>query len=284
MRLNDTCGIVLVLFPYFGPVQSRNLALLTYSLLDFCRRYDVHYLVKLRKLMMRDLSYAELFQGGDAEAKLVAESLAATLKRIQDFEDGVEYENASEVGSKMLSLTTHDGGSQPATKDSIENEIKRCENDVNFNNPEGKDAFFAPTNSNIFDDSDEGDVTDRSTFTDDVDEPNNVNTTMIANAQLLRMQPRLMRVISFSQERCLDLWTSKPEPHYRNATFISLMQGARKDNRGKQVESKPRGPLTLTEAQIKLYEDLVRLRVRAARRVECLPGFLCSLDDLAFVT
>ena len=224
--------------------------------------------------MMRDLTYAELFQGGDAEAKLVAESLAATLKRIQDFEDDVEYETASEAGSINLALPTHDGESQSATKDDIDTETNGSENNNNFNNPECKDAFFTPTNSNIFDEADEADGAD-------VDESNDVKTTMIANAQVLRMQPRLMRVVSLSQERCLDLWTSKSEPHYRNAIFISLMQGAKKDNRGKQEERSPRDPLT--KAQIQLYEDLVRLRLYVARRVECLPGFLCSLDDLAFV-
>ena len=210
--------------------------------------------------MMRDLTYAEIFHGGDAESKLVAESLAATLRRIQDFEDGVEYETASEAGSSALLL--------PDIKNqSTKNNEYTDESDGDRNSGE----FFTPNISNTLDDSD-----DEGRSADGTDESEDVKTTMVAKAKLLRMQPRLMRVVSFSQERCLDLWSGKSEPHYRNDTFVSLMQGATRNTRRKQ-----RGPLT--EAQVQLYEDLVRYRALAARRVECLPGFLCSLDDLAFI-
>ena len=246
----------------------------------------MHYLVKLRKLMMRDLTHAELFHGGDAESKLVAESLAATLQRIQDFEDCVEYETASEAGSANLSLPTHDSGNLEK-KDSahigINGEINGDENDTDVINRRDQEAFFTPANSNIVDDSDEDHGADSSPLEDNTTDDclDDVKTTKIANAQVLRMQPRLMRVISFSQERCLDLWNSKSEPHYRNAVFISMMQGAKKENRGKQEGNQQNQASPLTEAQIQLYEDLVRLRAYVARRVECLPGFICSMDDLA---
>lgn len=228
--------------------------------------------------MMRDLTYAELFLGGDAESKLVAESLAATLRRIQDFEDGVEYETPSETGHPNLSLPAPcDGENQSPMKDEDATTAGGDENTGGIRTL----GDSAPTKSNTVDELDDGGDANGSTSNDFTDGSDDVKTTMVANAPVLRMQPRLMRVVSFSQERCLDLWTNKSEPHYRNATFISLMQGVKRDNRGKQGQNGSRRPLT--EAQIQLYEDLVRQRAYVARRAECLPGFLCSLDDLAFV-
>jgi 3'-5' exonuclease len=199
-------------------------------------RYDVHYLLQLRKLMMRDLTYAELFTGGDDEGQLVAESLAATLQRIHDFEDGVEFETASEG-----------------------NDVEEDDDELGGDRGDG-------TNGDLFLDAE-----------DVIDESHElVKTTKIAPAHVLRMQPRLMRVISESQDRCMDLWTSKTEPHYRNALFASYMQPP------KSTKGQPRPQLT--QSQIHLYEDLVRLRNNFAQKEECLPGFLCSLDDLARIT
>jgi hypothetical protein len=56
--------------------------------------------------------------------------------------------------------------------------------------------------------------------------------------------------------------------------------------RGKQQQNKKqnaRPPEPLSQSQIHLYEDLVRLRAYIAKRDECLPGFVCSLNDLALV-
>lgn len=281
---------------YYGLKESAEYAALKgeYQTTDWRRRplneemilyglYDVHFLIKIRKLMMRDLTYAELFSGGDAESKLVADSLAATLQRIQDFEDGIEYETASEAGSEKLSLPAPESANL-SERDNAENGLSGGENGVDTISRSERQAFFTPTNSNLVDDSGDDRGVDspmmENAAVDDIDD---VKMTKVATAQNLRMQPRLMRVISFSQERCLDLWDSKLEPHYNNAVFVSQVKGAKKEMRGKQVNNQHPTGIPLTDSQIQLYEDLVRLRAHTAHKIECLPGFICSLDELVHI-
>lgn len=230
-------------------------------------RYDVHFLIQLRKLMMRDLTYGELFLGGEAESRLVAESLAATLQRIQDFEDGVEYETASEGEPNKLSPWE-------ANENSADDENGLGENSdfarKDIDRRQDQQAFLTPMNSTMYDDPDR-------IVEDDA------KTNKIADAKLLRMQPRLMSVISFSQERCLDMWDNKSEPYYRNSVFISLMQGPKKESRGKHSNHQRVVTIPLTKAQIQLYEELVRLRAYIAKAAESLPGNICSVDDLVHI-
>lgn len=238
-------------------------------------RYDVHYLLKLRLLMMRDLTHNEFFADDYDESKLVAESLAATLKRIQAYEDGDDFFDQLEDGSTYLSIPDEN------ENDRLKNEsVERAGTDFGAN---GQGDFYTPmqTQANSFS-NESRDTIMESVAVADQDEnfhdTHDVKATKLAAADVLRMQPRLMRVITLSQERCKDVWTGRPEPHYRNPMFVALMQRAKRLQKTHHQAAEP-----LSKSQIQLYEDLVRLRAYIAQRDECLPGFVCSLSDLALI-
>jgi len=157
-------------------------------------RYDVHFLVKLRLLLIRDLTKAQLFDSAgldqDEEARMVARALAETFRtaqRFEDEEDGISEtagENANAVMSESDDYLT-------ALSDTDDNE----------------DEFF------------------------DGDDGNNNDTTSsekkkksVFRAKDLRMHLGLMNVISTSQERCLCLWVDKKEPAERHDALISVIR------------------------------------------------------------
>eukprot|EP00977_Amphora_coffeiformis_P023536 scaffold13528_cov169-Amphora_coffeaeformis.AAC.6 len=90
----------------------------------------------------------------------------------------------------------------------------------------------------------------------------------IARAEILRLQPGLMRVISHSQQRCRDLWTKGKESFINHPLRIRFAQQAR------------RKELVWTTSNEKLLEELVEWRDRTAQELECLPGFVAPLDVL----
>jgi ribonuclease D len=92
------------------------------------------------------------------------------------------------------------------------------------------------------------------------------------NAMELRMNSALMQVISLSQNRCLDLWTSRPEPHLKNSEFLLILKRSKS------------GEIECTSSQIQLYDKLVRWREYVATQEECLPGFICPLDLFAHIS
>jgi hypothetical protein len=91
------------------------------------------------------------------------------------------------------------------------------------------------------------------------------------NAEKLRTQANLMRVISHSQQRCLDLWSLKAEVPTKNDTFVSVIYRAGK------------GELEGSPSHMALYEDLVSWRDVVARKEGVLPGLVCSLHLLVSV-
>jgi hypothetical protein len=90
--------------------------------------------------------------------------------------------------------------------------------------------------------------------------------TFVAYASSLRLQAKLMSVISLSQERCQNLWSDKLEPHMKNAVLESLVRRGR-----------------WKEANMQLYNDLVLWRAKVARELECLAPFVAPLDFLVYV-
>ena len=73
---------------------------LTPSMIQY-GRYDVHYLLRLRKLLMRDLTRGELWDKTLTEQRTenerLGEALACTLERFQQWEDGGEFEESEEI-------------------------------------------------------------------------------------------------------------------------------------------------------------------------------------------
>ena len=194
-------------------------------------RYDVHYLLRLRKLMMRDLSRGEFWDcdedSKDAEARQVATSLAAILRKM-DEDDDVD---GSDIDSRLSDVAGYQTPRESLYEDEFEDSRMNESDTVN------------------------GSQSRRSRV----------------EAKYLRLNAPLMEVITRSQIRCLDLWTSKSEPHLKNAQFQSIMQ------RAKSNEFK------FTSSQIQLYDRLFSWREQIAANEECLPGFICSLDLLAWI-
>ena len=77
-----------------------------------------------------------------------------------------------------------------------------------------------------------------------------------------------MNCISTCQERCLNLWTknSDLEVYYNNDIYLSLSK-----------EEEPSKTMT------QLCAELGAWRNRVSKEVECLPGFVVSLDFLSYV-
>jgi ribonuclease D len=195
-------------------------------------RYDVHFLLALRRLMIRDLTREELWDNvgfnRDSERRMIAKALAFSIKRMEREEDG---------------------------------EIVDHENDLDVSVDESVHTIA----SNISD--------DEGYFTPPMQEDPNDDATRHSeyNADTLRMQANLMRVISHSQQRCLDLWSLKKEVPTKNDTFVSVIYRAGK------------GELEWSPSHMALYEDLVHLRDVVAKKEGVLPGLICSLSLLVSI-
>mmetsp|Transcript_4053 Transcript_4053/g.10332 ORF Transcript_4053/g.10332 Transcript_4053/m.10332 type:complete len:615 (+) Transcript_4053:3-1847(+) len=151
-------------------------------------RYDVHYLLKLRKLMIRDLTRAELFDRTPTEiseeARLVASSLAATFSQFREDEDDWTFENNQD----------DDTGNQQATH-----------------------ATSINSNEDFDDGNDYG-----------AHDPSLDTQNKTASAALLRMNPDLMTVLSRSQERTRDLWSGKEEPYRTHPMYVNIRYRAKR--------------------------------------------------------
>ena len=152
--------------------------------------HDSHYLIKLRELLIRDLTKYDLWQDESTkrdEAQQVAFALSETLK-------------LSEV---------HEGDS--ATTNHEENETENC-GQIPINSTENdNDGFYTPDDT-------------RSLADGDCDGETNLKRQSIFHAKDLRMNLNLMSVITKSQQACLSLWNDKNESPMKNYTLISILQ------------------------------------------------------------
>jgi hypothetical protein len=105
----------------------------------------------------------------------------------------------------------------------------------------------------------------------DLNGSRNKPTQHLFDAKELRMNAELMQVISRSQDRCLDLWYTKPEPHMKHPEFLAVIK-----------RTKIRGT-EFTSSQILLYDKLARWREYVALKEECLAGFVCPLEFLVTI-
>mmetsp|Transcript_4738 Transcript_4738/g.7202 ORF Transcript_4738/g.7202 Transcript_4738/m.7202 type:complete len:755 (+) Transcript_4738:143-2407(+) len=192
-------------------------------------RSDVHYLVKLRKLMIRDLTRKKLWDTAGSmqqeEARIVANALTATLRSIKHAE-GDAAEGGEEFGDAFDNATA---GSSTSNED----------------------GYF--------------------TAGSDEDE-SKPQIQSIYGAKDLRMQSSLMRLITTSQQRCLDLWKGKAENPYKCHALVQIMKRAATT-----------GKIEWTHFHMELYEQLVAWRTSVAQREGVLVDFVCSLDFLVSV-
>lgn len=196
-------------------------------------RYDVHYLLRLRWLMMRDLTRRDLWDRTTAEQQAederVGAAVVSTLAHFNQFEDDDEYwDNSGNLGSSFEMVPAQNAEGDAAGETSITRDV-----------------------------NDEGEGKEEEEERDP-----------IASVQVLRLQPELMRVMSHSQQRCRDLWTEKKEAFINHPLRIHFAQQAR------------RKELEWTTNNEDLLEKLVEWRNKTARELECLPGFVASLDIL----
>jgi len=213
-------------------------------------RYDVHYLVTLRKLLMRDLTRYELWDRSSAakheEAKQVASALAAIQRKFDEDEydldggsgdDGATNESGYET--PMDFVDTDDDGD-----DNFEDSRMEMVTDDGDHHPQANGEAKAEQE------------TKQSKF----------------DSRELRMQSDLMRVISRSQDRCEDLWSNKPESHAKNSDYLALRKRCQN------------GDLPAwTSSQSELYDKLARWRNFIASQEECLTGFACPTELLIFI-
>jgi hypothetical protein len=112
---------------------------------------------------------------------------------------------------------------------------------------------------------------DTSSYEDAMDEEAPEEERTLLNALELRMNLNLMRVISRSQDRCLDLWTDSSEPAMKNSDFQTYLVRSKRDGN------------EWSASQIRLYKRLADWRELVARERSCLAEFVCPLGFLASV-
>ena len=178
-------------------------------------RYDVHYLIQLRKLMMRDLTKSQLNEKRhrNPEAELVRDAMTAMMKNF-DEDDEIFLDASSDCA------TLND---------------------------------------------------DASSYEEAMEEEVTEETQALLTSSELRMNLDLMRVISRSQDRCLDLWTESSEPAMRNPDFQAHLVRSKRD--GDEWSS----------SQIRLYKSLADWREVVAKERGCSAEIICPLGFLASV-
>ena len=264
---------------------------LTQPMLQYAR-YDVHFLIPLRELMVRDLT-RDAWGSPQSEALLVANALSEMLKqyRQEDEDDGerkldelhpdIDQEDDRPSAPDSTPLLQSDGVMRPADQES-----DGSKDDYGDDNDDNDNRSFLTTKE--FRDGDDGSsstfYTPFSSFSADdcevpgVSSPKKVqpceNSGMDAeplsklDVPTLRMQVPLMRTVSLCHQRCLQFWKSNPEPHMQNMHLTSLIHRAR------------RREVNFTVSRTQLYSSLVDWRNQVADEMECLPAFVASLDFL----
>jgi len=150
-------------------------------------RYDVYYLIKLRKLMMRDLIIQEepsICDANDTEAQAVMASLSSILEKF-DEADG-DYRTRDHSNKESVYETPTDRSVNDEDKEDME---------------QFKDAVMEEMES---------------------DETESGSTSRF-DAKDLRMKLDLMKVVTISQESCLKIWNYTQEHHLKNSEFQSLL-------------------------------------------------------------
>jgi hypothetical protein len=218
------------------------------------------------------LTRSELFDKDatelDAEGKLVANSLAATLLRIDQLE--------GEILPTVLKDKDHGNDNKEDFKDALGEEARVDSGDELFLTPQGSTGSLEETETKGLElepqvgnggcSLEYSETEIESTENDDISQ-----VVKVVGAKELRMQAKLMRVISRSQDRCKDLWSNRVEPHLKNSVFQSMVTRAK------------RREVDWTAVNTQLYDDLAQWRDRVAISLECLPGFVAPLDLLVQV-
>jgi len=224
-------------------------------------RYDIRFLVTLRKLLMRDLVKLDM--------------IGADLKRFGSSVEGDSEFETSQGGTPLLhSSDSQLGGTMSSTVSSIsENEIS--DNSPMYQSMENFEDAKEEIDESIVDETEDVFV-DSVENHDDAPPPSSSSaTSSIIRASEFPCHNHLMKAISISQKRCLKLWNGdEEEPILKNPFFISMIkQAANQKGHGKHW----------TDANTKLYQTLYAWRRASAQREKVHSSEVCSLDFLVHV-
>ena len=280
---------------------------LTPSMLQYAR-YDVRFLIALRKFMMRDLVLLDKSRFTSAEEPVeMAVSMPDDVRELDSDEETPKKKNRSllslfrgksqnspQKGNGLATVVGQhaansvvDSDDKPAPVNVIEvNASTSFDTSIDPEDPESNDASldgepvdFNQDTGELFFFTPEKSVASRnpgSTYREQFWTPETIPSSkvvkpFVADADSLREHPRLMETLTLSQKSCKAFFTLKKEPHAQNTLFISLLQRAAK-NQGDWGND-----------NTMLYARLASWRADAAARLDCLPGFVASLEFLAGV-
>jgi ribonuclease D len=234
-------------------------------------RFDVHFLIELRMLMIRDLTKTYLFEIKPAEelheSRMVADTLAAinSMAIVKMEEQGIGPPSSNAAESTCHGLASDDF-IEPLNLESDRKNDNWLVKGNHFQPQVDDETSFPPTWSN----RPRTASTESSSSSDE--RKSSLSEISNASAAVLRLQASLMKVLSWSQLRCKDLWSDRKEPFLKQKDFLSLLQRAR------------RNEVHFGDSQIALYEELVAWRDRVATRLECLSGFVAPLELLVVIS
>lgn len=235
-------------------------------------RYDVHYLLKLRWLMMRDMVEKDFWEGSDNQG--VAHNGQIRYFDLGNVDNAVPGNGAVNSDYSEFFTPAKTSGDEFEFVDAgLQSSDNNDDDDETFKTPRqpsksDDDLFLTPSSSvRNFSDLDEEEVDTR--VDNKIDFPSQAAVEITASQ--LRLQPLLMSCLSISQERCRDLWSHKAEPHLNNELLVSLTKRAK------------RGEVNWSTYNTELYDALYQWRNQVAHQMECLPGFVAPLDFLVAV-
>ncbi|KAL7470274.1 hypothetical protein ACHAXS_010499 [Conticribra weissflogii] len=231
-------------------------------------RYDVRYLITLRKLLMRDLVLLELSDriGFSSASESSLEQYESSTETDAKFltssdlhwESTINSDNRETYSSSDFDIRDSSTGSED-------------ENGVDSSLDDFRDAMENYDATSMETDNDSGDLfLDAATST----APSSASEPCVIDAYELQRCRHLMNAVSLSQKRCLNLWKDEDEPILRNHSLVKVMKNAAlKKGHGKYW----------TDGHLQLYKKLSEWRKDVAYEEGMHPSELCSLDFLVHV-
>jgi len=215
-------------------------------------RYDIRFLVTLRKLLMRDLAKMDMLSAGYSRSGSSQEDDSETPGL-----STIESQLGSAISSGVSSFSENefnDTGTSDNSFDNFQDAKEDIDKTLEDNENGSADVFVDSVESN--------DATTSS-------------TGAIIYASEFPCHHYLMKAISISQKRCLKLWTGDEEELImRNPSLLSMIkQAANQKGHGKYW----------TDSNTKLYEKLAEWRRVVAQKEKVHASEVCPLDFLVHV-
>jgi ribonuclease D len=220
---------------------------------------DVRFLCQLRRLLLRDLIASD-------------NSVPATVGGKMEFVSPLKLTSDISKMDQQISRTDEITADELLVRNEIEMDSESISNNFESNH-----AALSESEAENYDDG----LSRPSFFTahDSTDDSVSFRTTQNADNREeeteLRYMPRLMDVLSSSQQQCLRLWSEKKEPPEKTENLLLMMQRAdRYRDSNKRVWNKD---------DMILYYDLVDWRDAVARNTGTMPSLVCTLNLLVFI-